>query len=415
VQPPVSTTSKWGASAVALNRVDRPRDKEPRPEKRPAAVPSLADGRLLGFLVKAGKLERSDADAARTAHESHGVSIIDFLAEEHLSEADIAEAIANGLGLPLLKLANAALDEWAVDLVDEAAANRFAIVAVKADEETVTLAMANPFDQEALKFVEFATGRRVRRAVSTYSDILDAIAKAYGHETTLASVLADVPQQGSLQLVAESNPSGAHDIDASKLAQEAGQAPIIKMVNLILVDALAAQASDIHIEPGPNVVMVRYRIDGMLVDGHQLPKWVQHPLTARIKIMAKADITERRTPQDGHFTLRHDGRLVDVRASVLPTTDGEKFVLRLLDANGALRTLDQLGMSDRECEKIRQLLRKPEGMVLVTGPTGSGKSSTLSAMIGEIVSPHRNVVTIENPVEFNLKGVSQVEIGRAHV
>jgi type IV pilus assembly protein PilB len=412
MQRPASIPPKWGASSAALRRVESPRERAPElsTEKRIASVSSLADSRLLGFLVKAGKLERSEAEAAKAGHESHGVSVIDFLAEDHLSEAEIAEAIAQGLGLPLLRLASTHIDEWAADLVDEAVANRFAMIAVTADEETVTLAMANPFDQEAIKFVEFASGRRVRRAVATYSEILDAIAKAYGHEATLASVLADVPQDGSVQLLSESTPSGAHDIDASKLAHEAGQAPIVKMVNLILVDALSAQASDIHIEPGPNVVVVRYRIDGMLVDGHQLPKWVQHPLTARIKIMAKADITERRTPQDGHFTLRHDGRLVDVRVSVLPTTDGEKFVLRLLDPNGSLRTLDQLGMSARDCEKIRQLLRKPEGMILVTGPTGSGKSSTLCAMITEIVSPRRNVVTIENPVEFNMKGVSQVDI-----
>jgi type II secretory ATPase GspE/PulE/Tfp pilus assembly ATPase PilB-like protein len=410
VPRPASMTSKWAPSPTALPRVENPTEiaAEAKAEKRRPAPSTLADRRLLGFLVKAGKLERSEAEVA--VHRSQGVSVIDFLAEGHLTEAEIAESVARGLGLPLIRLSNARIDEWAADLVDEAAANRFALIAITADDEIVTLAMANPFDQEAIKFVEFATGRRVRRAVATYSEILDTIAKAYGHEETLASVLADVPQDGSLELISSTSSPQAHDVDASKLAREAEQAPIIKMVNLILVDALGAQASDIHIEPGPNVVLVRYRIDGMLVDGHQLPKWVQNPLTARIKIMAKADITERRTPQDGHFTLRHDGRLVDVRVSVLPTTDGEKFVLRLLDPNGSLRTLDQLGMSERDCEKIRQLLQKSEGMILVTGPTGSGKTSTLCAMISEAVSPRRNVVTIENPVEFNLKGVSQVDI-----
>ena len=383
---------------------------ERRGDRQPPRPVAPADQRLIGFLVKAGKLERAEAEPVKAACETLGISAIEYVCRDRLSETEVAEAIAHGLGLPFLRLAEARVDEWAVDLVDEPTASRFALLAVAADEETVTLAMANPFDQEAIKYVEFACGRRVRRAVAMRSEILPAVTHAYGHETTLASVLADVPEGESLELIPGGPSSAAHDVDPSRLAQEAGQAPIIKMVNLILVDALACKASDIHIEPGPNVVLVRYRIDGMLVDGHQLPKWVQNPLTARIKIMAKADITERRTPQDGHFTIRHDGRLVDVRASVLPTTDGEKFVLRLLDPDGGTRQLDQLGFAPRDLERIRQLIRKPEGMILVTGPTGSGKSSTLCAMIQEIYSPQLNIVTIENPVEFNIKGVSQVDV-----
>ena len=362
--------------------------------------------------MKIGKLDRREAEAARNACQAKGASAIELLASgDPQHEEDLAAAIAHGLGLPLLKLATVSIDEWAADLVDEATATRFALIAVGADDETVTLVMANPFDQEAIKYVEFATERRVRRAVGARGDILQAVSEVYSHAKTLATVLAGVPEDASVEVIPGTTPSSeAHDIDPRKLAQEAEQAPIIKMVNLILVDAITSKASDIHIEPSPNVVLVRYRLDGMLVEGHQLPKWVQNPLTARIKIMAKADITERRTPQDGHFTIRHDERLVDVRVSVLPTTDGEKFVLRLLDPNATSRKLDALGMSPQDLAKIRQLIRKPEGMILVTGPTGSGKSSTLCAMIEEIFSPHRNIVTIENPVEFNIKGVTQVEV-----
>src|SRR6266542_3144106 len=181
--------------------------------------------------------------------------------------------------------------------------------------------------------------------VAPSGDILEAVSQIYRHAKTLATVLAGVPDDGSVEVIpGTTSSSEAHEIDPGKLAQEAEQAPIVKMVNLILIDAVASKASDIHIEPSPNVVLVRYRIDGMLVEGHQLPKGVQNPLTARIKTMAKADITERRTPQDGHFTIRHDGRLVDVRVSVLPTTDGEKFVMRLLDPNAISRKLDTPGM-----------------------------------------------------------------------
>jgi type IV pilus assembly protein PilB len=385
---------------------------DPQADKAPAGEALVADQRLLGFLMKIGKLERREAEVARNACQTERISAIEFLSSGALEqEQKLADAISQGLGLPLLRLDTVCIDEWAADFVDEATANRFALIPVSVDDETITLAMANPFDQEAIKYVEFATERRVRRAVAARSDILEAVSQIYRHAKTLATVLAGVPDDGSVEVIPGTiQSSEAHEIDPRKLAQEAEQAPIVKMVNLILIDAVASKASDIHIEPSPNVVLVRYRIDGMLVEGHQLPKWVQNPLTARIKIMAKADITERRTPQDGHFTIRHDERLIDVRVSVLPTTDGEKFVLRLLDPNATARKLDALGMGPEDLAKIRQLIRKPEGMILVTGPTGSGKSSSLCAMIEEIFSPHRNIVTIENPVEFNIKGVTQVDV-----
>jgi type II secretory ATPase GspE/PulE/Tfp pilus assembly ATPase PilB-like protein/FixJ family two-component response regulator len=379
-------------------------------DKSPAGF-TPADQRLLGFLARAGKLERAAAEAARAACAASGRSAFEFIAAETaLSEADVARALAEGLGFPLVDLKQVQADEWVADLVDESICERYALIASAADDETVTLVMANPFDQEAIKFVEFATGRRVRRAIGVRSAILREVARAHGHASTLASVIADVPENRSLEVVGSSSGAGPLEVDPDKLAQEAEQAPIIKMVNLILVDALGSRSSDIHIEPGTNGVAVRYRIDGMLVDAHALPKWVQNPLTARIKIMAKADITERRTPQDGSFTIRHADRLIDVRVSVLPTTDGEKFVLRLLDPNALPRQLDQLGFSADDLTRIRRLLRRPEGIILVTGPTGSGKTSTLCAMIQEIYSPQRNIVTIENPVEYKLPGVNQVDI-----
>ncbi len=404
----IASLNSRGSESTARPKVT-PIDGKTEPRSTPLAV---ADQRLLGFLVKAGKMDRGEAEAAKTACEAQGLSLIEFVVTANrLSDHDVADALAQGLGLPRLRLEAVQVDEWVAGLVDQATATRAGLVAISADAETVTLAMANPFDQDAIKYVEFASGRRVRRAVASRSEIIETIAQAYAHEGTLAAVLADVPESETVELISGTTPSSnAHEVDADKLAQEAEQAPIVKMVNLILVNAVTSKASDIHIEPGPNLVLVRYRIDGILIDGHQLPKWVQNPLTARIKIMARADITERRTPQDGHFTIRQGGRIVDIRVSVLPTTDGEKFVLRLLDPNSVPRRLDQIGMAGRDLEVVRELIRKPEGIILVTGPTGSGKSSTLCAMIQEIFTPERNIVTIENPVEFNLKGVTQVEI-----
>ncbi|MBI2962314.1 MAG: Flp pilus assembly complex ATPase component TadA, partial [Deltaproteobacteria bacterium] len=340
-----------------------PIDGKAEPRSTPLGT---ADQRLLGFLVKAGKMDRGEAEAAKTACEAQGLSLIEFIVTgNRLSDHEVADSLAQGLGLPRLRLEAVQVDEWVAGLVDQPTATRAGLVAVSADEETVTLAMVNPFDLDAIKYVEFSSGRRVRRAVAARSEILDTIGRVYDNESTLAAVLADVPEGESVELIPGTTPSSsAHEIDAGRLAQEAEQAPIVKMVNLILVDAVASKASDIHVEPGPNVVLVRYRIDGILVDGHRLPKWVQNPLTARIKIMAKADITERRTPQDGHFTIRQEGRLIDVRVSVLPTTDGEKFVLRMLDPNSVPRRLDQIGMDGRDLEVMRELIHRPEGIIL---------------------------------------------------
>ena len=228
----------------------QPGGSRPSRDKTPAGF-TAADQRLLGFLARAGKLDRSAAEAARAACAATGRPTFEFLAAETaLSEADVARVLAEGLGFPLVDLTQVQVDEWVADLVDEAICDRYALIATAADDETVTLVMANPFDQEAIKFVEFATGRRVRRAIGVRTDILREVARTHGHASTLASVIADVPENRSLELIGPSPSATPHEVDADKLAQEAEQAPIIKMVNLILVDALASRSSDIHIEPG---------------------------------------------------------------------------------------------------------------------------------------------------------------------
>ena len=200
------------------------------------------------------------------------------------------------------------------------------------------------------------------------------------------------------------------NLSAQELSREAERAPVIKMVNCILDEALENSASDIHVEPGPNIVYVRYRVNGILEEGLQLPKWVQSAIVARIKVMAKLDITKRHVPQDGRLKIRAGGRTADVRVSSLPTSDGEKIVMRVLDPTTALRSLDSVGLPRRDLITLRAAIRRPEGMILVTGPTGSGKTSTLYAVIQEIFSPEINIVTIENPIEYEMKAVNQVEV-----
>jgi type IV pilus assembly protein PilB len=269
--------------------------------------------------------------------------------------------------------------------------------------------MSNPLDQEAIRHVEFATSHRVKPAVAVRSQVAEAIAHIYKREGAFDALLADVPATSSVELMRQQT-EGDGQKELQSLTREAEQAPIVKMVNLILLEAFNAKASDIHIEPGPNAVVVRYRVNGILEDSLQVPKWVHGPAIARIKVMAKLDITERRVPQDGHLSVRHRDAIVDVRVSSLPTTYGEKVVMRVLDPSIGPRRLADLGFEDGDLETVRRVIQRPEGMILVTGPTGSGKTTTLYAVLQEILSPELNIVTIENPVEYQVKGVSQVEV-----
>jgi type IV pilus assembly protein PilB len=365
-----------------------------------------ADKSLLSFLVRAKKLDADVAQEIESLGRREGVSAIPALAARGiLSEDETAQAVAHGLRLPLLNLTTAPFDEQATVFVKDETAAQCALVPVRKEGEALILAMANPFDQEAIRTIEFRNGCRVRPAVAPRYQVVAAIEQAYKLDKSLRSLLSEIPETKGMEVV-----SAEGDVDVRKLAEDAEGAPIVKMVNLILADALANSASDVHIEPGPNFVQVRYRINGVLEDVLQIPKWAQNACIARIKVMAKLDITERRTPQDGHLRLRFEQNLVDFRVSSLPTNDGEKIVMRILNAATGLRRIDQIGLSDRDLAALRTAIAAPEGMILVTGPTGSGKTTTLYSALLEILSPEINIVTIENPIEYQIKGISQVEV-----
>ncbi|MBI2963929.1 MAG: Flp pilus assembly complex ATPase component TadA [Deltaproteobacteria bacterium] len=365
-----------------------------------------ADQRLLSFLVRAKKLDAAKAQEVERLVDSEDLSAIQAMAARGiLSEEEIASAIGVGLRVPLLNLNSVPFDDQVTVLVKGDLAARAAIVPIRKDGQFLILAMSNPFDQEAIRTVEFTTDLKVRPAVAPRSQVVAAIEESYKLDRSLRSLLADIPDTSGIELVRENG-----DVDLRTLASEAEGAPIIKMVNLILVDALAADASDIHVEPGPNFVQVRYRINGVLEDVLQVPKWAQNPVVARLKVMAKLDITERRVPQDGHLRVRYEQNLVDFRVSSLPTHDGEKIVMRILNAATGLRRMDRIGLSERDLGTLRSAIAAPEGMILVTGPTGSGKTTTLYSIIQELLSPEINIVTIENPIEYQIKGISQVEV-----
>jgi type II secretory ATPase GspE/PulE/Tfp pilus assembly ATPase PilB-like protein/ActR/RegA family two-component response regulator len=369
-----------------------------------------ADQRLLNLLVRCGRIDRAAAVAIERSSAEDGISVIDaMVAAGTLSDADIAKTIADELKMPLLDLHTLSFTEGGTEFVDEPTAQRLALVPVRMQKDILVVAMANPLDHEALKSLEFSTGLGLRPAVASRDQILEAIQHLYKRESSLNSLLDGVEPTSKFEIIHESD-RGAGPVDVKAAAREAEQPPIIKLVNMIVLEAFNSRASDIHIEPCPNVVLVRYRIDGILEESLQIPKWVQASIIARVKVMAKLDITERRLPQDGHFAVRFDENAVDIRVSSMPTVYGEKIVLRLLDPSRGMRRLADIGMVPRDLATLKRWIDRPEGMILVTGPTGSGKTTTLYAAIQEIVSPQLNITTIENPVEYELAGVSQIAI-----
>jgi type IV pilus assembly protein PilB len=370
---------------------------------------SNADKRLLQFLVKHGKADRAKLQVVEQMAISEGRSVIEVLAfQEVMNEEQIAAEVSGALRIPLVDLSGVVFDDAAIQLVDHRVAVKLSIVPLRVEGNHLLLAMANPFDHEGIRDLEFATGRRIRPTAAVHSAVVEAINDCYKMPGTIGALLSQIPDGEKVSVLAEK--VKGDEVSEQELSREAERAPVIKMVNCIFNEALKNWASDIHVEPGPNIVNVRYRVNGILEEGLQLPKWVQSSIVARIKVMAKLDITKRHIPQDGRLKIRSEDRTVDVRVSSLPTSDGEKIVMRVLDPSTALRSIDSVGLSRRDLNTLRAAIRKPEGMILVTGPTGSGKTTTLYAVIQEIFSPEINIVTIENPIEYEMKEVNQVEV-----
>ncbi len=368
------------------------------------------NGSLLRYLARIALISNDIAQRAEAelACQESSVTAIDWLARNAgVGEDAVAESLARSLRWPLVDLATVALDPAVTRLVREDLATQHQIVPLRVEQHGLVIAMANPLDRGVLRDIEFATGKRVHVVVATQTAVRDALRHAYHLDDALNEYLRGVPE-GSDFHVAEQRDEPTTDL--SNLMRESTLAPVVKLLNLILVEGVRGRASDIHIEAEPTAVRVRYRIDGILEESLRLPKWIQDPLIARCKVLARLDITERRVPQDGRIQMRFREGLVDLRVSSLPTQFGEKVTMRILDPSSSPSGLEAFKLSPRDLKAIRHAIVRPEGIILVTGPTGSGKTTTLYGMIAEIISPTRNIVTIENPIEYQIAGINQVEI-----
>jgi general secretion pathway protein E len=360
---------------------------------------------VAGALIRRGRLEPASLDRARRLrHEGGGRSDhLHILLTQlgFVADADVAEALAEVLHLPLLT---------AADFPDEPVLNgalsaRFLkearIIPLAESDEVIRVAIANPLDAFALKAVEVAAGKPVRSGVALPADIERAFERLYGSGGTAISQI--VEGMGEPELA-------ERDEDAERLKDQASEAPVIRLVNLLITRAVEARASDIHIEPYENSLRVRYRIDGVLHEVETPPVTLRAAIVSRVKIMAKLNIAERRLPQDGRVKLAIRGKEVDFRVSTLPTMHGESVVLRILDKGSAKFEFSVLGFEPDTLATYLDVLERPNGILLVTGPTGSGKTTTLYTSLLRLNTPEKKILTVEDPIEYQLDGVNQIQV-----
>lgn len=348
-----------------------------------------------------GLITDEQLEEARHQAVSAGRSVGRVLVElGFVTEGQLVAILAEQLGLEFLDLTEAHIDASAVALVPEATARRHNCLPVRFDEANrLVVAMADPANVVAVDDLRAVTGREIKAVVATKPDVMAALNRHYrldhAAETLVEEAAAEFQDE--------------QDLEAQLASAGAEDAPIIKLVNLLISQAVTDRASDIHVEPGERDLRVRYRIDGVLHEVMKPPKSVQSGITSRLKIMADINIAERRIPQDGRISVVIQGKQIDIRVATLPTVHGEKIVMRLLDKSSVLLELEDLGFLPENYARFEEAFRKPYGAILVTGPTGSGKSTTLYATLNILNRPEVNIITVEDPVEYRLPGINQIQ------
>jgi type IV pilus assembly protein PilB len=365
------------------------------------------DKRLKSILLKHKVLEETALDESLTKAEDGGQSLVGvLLGEELTTEEKILACLSQETNLPPIDVFKVKSDETLVNLLPENLATYYGVIPVSKLGNIITLAVSNPFDILQVDDIQIVTGCDIRPVLSTDVAITKAIPEIYNRGQQMVRDLLDNMHDPDVEVR-----EATKDDDLGDISDEEGdQAPVVKLVNLIVFQGVKAKASDIHIEPMERSVRVRYRVDGVLRESISPPKRMLSSIVSRIKIISGLDIAEKRKPQDGKFQIRVDNRKIDFRVSVLPIVHGEKVVLRILDSSNLTLSLDTLGFEESSLQNIRNAIAQPWGMMLVTGPTGSGKSTTLYSAIREVLSSEDNIVTVEDPVEYQLEGVNQVQV-----
>ena len=345
------------------------------------------------------------AEAQQLASET-GKTVADALVHlEYATSEDVVRAMAEHQGMRFVDLSSLTIPQDVIELVPEAVARENCVIPLSVDDDALTVVVSDPFDLETQEKLRFILNRRIEMALAPRDAIMGAINRHYGQ---VEGESADSMLQEFTDTAIDFTET-EEDIDAGEAIDESS-APVVRLVHLLIQEAVQLRASDIHIEPFENRLRIRYRIDGSLIERDSPPRRLLGAITSRIKILSKLDIAERRRPQDGRIKVTVGEKELDLRVSIIPTSHGQSTVMRLLDKDNIKIGLRQLGFSDENYKKFNALIKRPNGIILVTGPTGSGKTTTLYAALNYLNRPDRKIITAEDPVEYYLPGINQCEV-----
>lgn len=363
--------------------------------------------RLGEILCEKNYLTASKLEAALDAQKTTGKKLGHLLSESGaVSIRHVLDALVEQAGLEKVTLEDRSISREVLDMVPAEVVSQYSLMPLERQNGRLTVAMADPFNHEAIADLRLLTGLSIRRCYCTASDLEKAILKYYG--SNVARMLRDLAPGEKAEVAAEE--LEGDQLSTAKLHELAREPSLVNLVNLILLEAIEARASDVHIEPFEKDVRIKYRIDGILIEKSASPKRLHAAIVSRVKIMGNMNIAERFVPQDGHIEFSAAKGKIDIRVSTVPTIFGEAIVMRLLDRSAALIQLEDLGMNHQTLAGFAQCLTKAHGIVLVTGPTGSGKTTTLYASLNRIYSPSLKIITIEDPVEYQLDGIVQMPV-----
>jgi type IV pilus assembly protein PilB len=367
--------------------------------------------RLGEILVKSGLIDTETLVKALEIQKSQKRHLGQVLVDMGVADqVVIAKTLARQLKIPYGRLQNVHIAEEVIGLISAQLAENHLVIPLRKTEKGLLVAMADPLDLNALNDLRFFTQLSIDVAVVPQEDILDAIERHYPKVALKRDLDSGLTIYGDIEIIREKDPD---EKEAKELLSLTEKPPIVRFTNSILADAIKQKASDIHIEPQKTSILIRYRVDGILKEIMRADKQIHAGVVSRIKIVSNLDISIKRKPQDGKAQVRYGGKTFDLRVSTLPTSYGEKVTIRILDPATAALNPEDLGFSERDLKNLLEAIHRPQGIILVTGPTGSGKSSTLYACLNRLKSPEVNIVTVEDPVEYDVAGINQVQINPA--
>jgi type IV pilus assembly protein PilB len=377
-----------------------------------AKVKSFGE-RIADALVEDGLLSAGQIEELLEQQKKGGARLIKLIVDKsYVSEQDLAVSMGRVLNVPPINLARVSIPLEVVELLPRDTAHNYKVVPISRLENRLFLAMADPLNVLAIDDVKRITKLEIFPLIASEKAIVDKLnAFDAAKSSSMEDIIQDAQKQNEADAEADSIEAvkeGMEEVNLDQLAASSGEAPVIKLANLIIIQAIKDRASDIHLEPFEKNMRLRYRVDGVLMDATPPPKQMQLALASRFKIMSSLDIAERRLPQDGRMRVRVSGKDFDLRVSVMPTVHGEKVVLRVLDKTNLSASIDKLGLDPETFKRFKGAIDAPHGLILVTGPTGSGKTTTLYSALNELNNPIYNIITVEDPVEFQVPGINQV-------